>query len=546
MDPRPGLLARIMLAIAPRWALRRERARVAVRELRRYDGASTGRRTSGWNRRGSDANAAAAAAKKPLRDMARDLVRNNAWAARALSVIVNNTVGWGITANARGPEAPAAMAGWLPWAGSTECDYDGRLTFAGLQRLVMATVVVSGSALVVRRYVGGVLKIQVLEPDYLDPLHDGVYSDAGGLTVQGVEFDRHGRRVAYWLFDEHPGSATMTGRSFTSRRVPASEVIHVFDVARPGQADGVSWFAPVMVKLADHGDWTDAVLMRQKIASCFAVFVGDIDGTSPTMGKATTDPLIDELEPGMIKYLKPGQSITFATPPAEGGNATLDKAIMQAVAAGMRITYEDQTGDYSQSNFSNARMARISHWANVHDWQWNTIIPQFCEGVWRWKVEDGRRLGMLSDAPIPAMWVPPSMPMIEPDKEGLAYARNVRAGVQTLDEMIMERGNDPAAHLAAIAASNARLDELGIVLDCDPRTTTQSGQAQRPAKPAASESDAALSLSGGQVTSALETIVRAVEAGELPRGSAVTMVQSFFRLSRETADALLSTVVGSH
>lgn len=68
--------------------------------------------------------------------------------------------------------------------------------------------------------------------------------------------------------------------------------------------------------------------------------------------------------------------------------------------------------------------------------------------------------------------------MLEPDKEGLAYQRLVRAGAMTIPQMLRELGYDPDAHLAEIAETNKKLDELGIVLDSDPRKTNTSGGMQ--------------------------------------------------------------------
>jgi hypothetical protein len=36
-------------------------------------------------------------------------------------------------------------------------------------------------------------------------------------------------------------------------------------------------------------------------------------------------------------------------------------------------------------------------------------------------------------------WTAPALPMLEPDKEGLAYCRNIRAGVQTLQVIGLDR-----------------------------------------------------------------------------------------------------------
>ena len=62
-------------------------------------------------------------------------------------------------------------------------------------------------------------------------------------------------------------------------------------------------------------------------------------------------------------------------------------------------------------------MSRIAHWQNVSKWRWHTLIPQFCDGVWRWFMDDGVKVGLLREIPR-VEWTPPPMPMIEPDKEG--------------------------------------------------------------------------------------------------------------------------------
>ena len=80
---KPNALDRAIGWVFPAWAARRARDRLVARHYERlvarhYESASVGRRTDGWSRRGTDANAAASgAALFYLRAQARDLVRNN-------------------------------------------------------------------------------------------------------------------------------------------------------------------------------------------------------------------------------------------------------------------------------------------------------------------------------------------------------------------------------------------------------------------------------------------------------------------------------------
>lgn len=494
---RPTWFDRFLSHIAPKWARNRVYARASMAALTRtYDAATTGRRTSGWPRSISDANSAAQAALAPLRELSRDLRRNNGWARRAIEVIVNNTIGWGISAKpvAQSEEvAKRAAEIWKQWAGTTACDYDGRLNFAGLEALAMATVAESGEALVILRRAKSSdnlpvpLRIRVLEPDYIDTTRDGqVGATAESVIIQGIETDGKGRRVAYWLFKQHPGATQLVAgqhNPFVSERVLAEQVLHVFRSDRAGQMRGVPWLASAIAKLNDFDDYDDARLIQQRIASCFGVIVTDMDGTNdPLAEQDADDENLETLEPGMVKTISPGKSIKVLTPPSTTGHSDYTTTSLQRIAASVGITYEEMAQDYSRVNFSSARMARLSHWQNVFKWRAHTIIPQFCDPVWDWVMQMAAGLERWPEVPT-ALWTAPPMPMLEPDKEGLAITRLVRAGAWSYPDAIRKMGNDPEAHMLEIAASNKRLDELGIVLDSDPRRTSIAGLYQPPQAP---------------------------------------------------------------
>ncbi len=491
-------LDRVLIAIAPEWGLRRVRARATAKLLaRHYEAAQGGRRTSGWQRFTTDANSANGPALTALRELSRDLLRNNGWAQNGVSTIVNNTVGWGITAK---PLAVAARAAaiWKGWADKKSCDFDGQLNFYGLQALAMRTLVESGEVLILKQPAATVdglsvpLRIQVLEPDYIDTTRSAALGLDGTTTIDGVEFDKQGRRVAYWLYTSHPGGMRLGTKGFASVRTPADRVLHIYRVDRPGQVRGVAWLASAIAKLNDLDDFEDAELMKQKVAACFAGFVSDMDGTGPPTGLDGTDEdgsALDQLEPGHLAYLPPGKQITFAQPPnvIDGAFST---RVLRRIAASLGVTYEDLTSDYSNVNFSSARMAQISHWARVRVWRWQTLIPGFCDGVWAWVMGLAAELEGWPEVP-GAEWSAPPMPILEPDKIGLAYQRMIRNGLMTWPQAVRELGEDPAAQLVEIEATNKELDRRGIVLDSDPRRMTASGQQQSGGTgPAAAKPDA--------------------------------------------------------
>jgi len=475
---------RAISVLSPQTALRRMRARAAFEIMRRhYEGAAVGRRTQGWNRHSSDANAATGPYVGRLRDVARDLVRNNPYAASALNTIVNQTVGWGLVAKPATPN-PRAKAAWDAWANTTACDADGRSDFAGLQKIVTRAMAQDGEVLVrrrIRRPEDGLpipLQIQVLEADFLDTSKHGITLPNGGRIVYGIEFDPIGRRAAYWLFPTHPGSDAWT--TTASVRIPAEGVLHIYELNRPGAARGASWFGPIVLRMKDFDDFEDATLMKQKIAACLAVITSDVDGSAPPLGAAddTTSPGVDTLSPGSIINATPGRSVTVVDPPTVGEYADYTAASLRSQAAGIGVAYEDFAGDYTDLPFSAAKMSRERIWSHIEDRRWRTLVPLFCDPVWAWAMELAGVMGLTGDQVPVARWTAQPKPMIEPDKEGLAYQRNIRTGLMSLTEALRELGYDPDEVFAEMADVNALLDRLGLRLDSDGRYMTQAGQLQ--------------------------------------------------------------------
>ncbi len=504
-SPAPNWLDRAIGFVAPRASLQRARARMAMNNLaglqRHYEAAAAGRRTSGWRRSSADANGAIGPALGLLRDQARDLVRNNPYAESAISTIADHAVGWGLTAKTK-PKNLNVETAWKEWAETTLCDADGVCDFYGLQKLVMRTVVEAGEVLVRRRFrrvddgFPVPMQIQVLDPDFIDTGKNVVRTAQGGSITQGIERDAIGRRVAYWLFQDHPGGNTGIGLG-GSVPVAAQNVRHIFRPTRAGQLRALTWLAPIILRLRDFDEFEDATLMKQKIAACLAVITSDPDGSGSPLGEAGAGtspeaPEVDQIEPGAILNIRPGRSVEVVQPPQVREYGDYARTQLRAIATGIGVTYEDLTGDYADMPFSAARMSRIRHWARVEDWRWRILIPQMCEPVFGWWLEAALIMNRVTDTEsLNVEWTGSPAPLVDPVNEGLAFQRNVRAGIQSLPDAIRERGYDPTDLMQEIQDSNADLDRRGILLDSDPRNMTQAGQLQGKAAAAAKPETAA-------------------------------------------------------
>ncbi|BAK75811.1 phage portal protein, lambda family [Pseudogulbenkiania sp. NH8B] len=456
---------------SPMAGVRRWQARQALEHVRAYEGAKKGRRTAGWNTPGTSANAENLMALPTLRNRSHDLVRNNPWCKKALETWVGDAIGAGIRLGIS--KGHAAGKGWLAWAETTACDADGLSDLYGLQALAGRCMWESGAVIIRRRWrrtsdgLPVPFQVQVLEPDYLD--HDKTEETKTGYILGGVEFDKLGRRVAYWLFDQHPGEASRYGRVLQSRRVPADDVIYAFKRLRPGQIHGVPELAPVILRARDLDDYEDAELTRKKVEACFSVFVTSEGGAGSGVGDVGQDAKgrpTERVAPGMIKRLLPGESVTFGQPTATAGYADYVRAGHRALAAGAGQTYEQLSGDLSQVNYSSLRGGMLPYRRSIEAWQWLCFVPMVCQRIVGWYNEAADLVGK---RPIPTgtEWSVPKLEWTDPVKDMKGELLKVAAGVQSFSELQRRLGNQPETVLAELTADWERLREAGIPISLD-------------------------------------------------------------------------------
>lgn len=487
-DPRQTWLDRSISWLSPQWGLRRARARAAAEVLLSYEAARTDRHTSGWITTDSGANAEIGPALARLRQRSRDLIRNNAYATNALDELAGQAVGTGIRANAVAMDGNARLAkqindAWNIWV--EECDADGQLDFYGLQDLAVRTVIESGECLVRlrRRFADDgyriPMQIQILEPDYLDT--GKTEETKTGRIIQGVEFDLLGRRIAYWLYPDHPGdiSAGYSRANMASRRIPADSILHIYRKKRQ-QVRGVPWLAPVIVTMRDLDEYSEAELVRKKIEACFAAFITQPEGTEPVPIGATESSsegqMEETLEPGMIRYLRQGEDVKFAVPSGTGeGYRDFMRDYQTKMAVGIGLTYEQMTGDLSNVNYSSYRAGMLSFRTRMDQFRWLCFIPMFCTPVRRWFIDTAFAAGMISAREYATEWSPPTYGSVDPEKDARAVLLKIRQGIKTWPQAVGEEGYDPDEQIAAIQEANRKLDQAGIILDCDPRQRTSSG-----------------------------------------------------------------------
>ena len=114
------------------------------------------------------------------------------------------------------------------------------------------------------------------------------------------------------------------------------------------------------------------------------------------------------------------------------------------------------------------------------------IIPQLCRRVWRDFAREAIT-NFLIPAPdfavnprgyLKAKWIAPGWPYVNPLQEAQANIAEVRAGLNSRENVVGSKGFDINELDDQIATDNERADTLGLKFDSDARTTNKSGAVQ--------------------------------------------------------------------
>ena len=436
----------------------------------KYDAAGSGRRMQGWNPPNSGPNTAITGLEK-IRTRSRDTSRNSWSGEAAVQRWTTNLIGVGITPLIQGlpnrERKKELNSLWLRW--TRYADADGALDFYGMQTLAVRAWLESGEVFMRRRprRLDGdfevPVQIQLIESDYVPLLDTDTYPGLikGNRIRSGIEINQYGRKVAYWVYRDHPGDTSRgvisidTGKLI---RVPAEEMRHIFEPKRPGQLRGVSMLAPMLAALRGVDDYVDAVLERQKLANLFVATIkrslpenwdGELDEETglPKFYDSNGTQLVG-LEPGIQQTLLPGEEMTFSNPP-EAGTTYSDylRTSHLGTAAGAGMPYELLSGDIKDVSDRTLRVMINEFRRLAEQRQWQLVIPQMCQPAREWFADAAALAGLVGLGELNTVkdvkWSPHGWQHIHPVQDPQGKQMEVEAGFRSRASVIGERGDDP-------------------------------------------------------------------------------------------------------
>jgi capsid protein len=467
-------------SVAPGWAASRAYHRLLING---YE-AATPSRTHKASREHRAANNVMASAGRSLREQARWLDENHDIVIGLLDKMEERIVG---SKGIQIEPQPRSVSGevltdlaeelrrrWGAW--SLKPEVTGTFTRPQMERIVLRSWLRDGD--VFGKHIRGAVPnykhltktpyaIELLEADFVPDQ----MNDTGKNIVQGVQLNGWRRPVAYNVLLDHPGEAT--GIRFTTKAIPAENMMHLALRKRLHQVRGVSLLHGIITRLSDLKDVEEAERVAARISACLAFYIkkGDAESyQSPADGTAQA-PRTLNIAPGMtFDDLRPGEEV---------GTIQSNRSNYSSIA-------RDYDGSYSSQR--QELVEGFEGYAVLQD----EFVAMWSRPVYRAWLE----MELLTDLQLPAdldrtslmdaVYLAPVMPWIDPAKESEGWKAQIRGGAATETEWIRARGRHPdEVHRQRVQELKFNRDN-GIVTDTDPandsgaNTNDQGKQATQP------------------------------------------------------------------
>ena len=378
---------------------------VPLRESLSYNGggAGFGGQMAEWLPPSQSADAALLPALRLGNARADDLVRNNGIAANAVALHKDHIVGhmflisyrpnwrWlGMRETAAKSFVDEVEAAWSEYAEGMfgEIDVEGKRTFTEFIREGVGVHAFNGEIFVQPVWDTESTQLfrtrfKAVSPKRVDTPGHGI---GNRFLRAGVEVDRYGRAVAYHICeDDFPRSGS--GRwERIPRELPTGRpaMLHIFEPVEDGQTRGANQFYSVMERLKMLDSLQATQLQSAIVKAMYAATIEselDTEKAFEYIAGAPQgqkdNPLINILDKfstwydtnivtlGGVKipHLFPGDDLKLQTAQdSDNGFSALEQALLRYIAAGLGVSYEQLSRDYSKVSYSSARASANESW----------------------------------------------------------------------------------------------------------------------------------------------------------------------------------------
>jgi lambda family phage portal protein len=243
----------------------------------------------------------------------------------------------------------------------------------------------------------------------------------------------------------------------------------------------------------DLGEYQDYEMIGAKLAAAFGVFIKSpfsdpYQASGYTQTAGNDDSKLEYIEPGRIERLLPGEEVQVADHQRPGQTYhPFVQTTLRSGAAGIGLSYESFSGDYSNSTYSSARSALLEERRKYRKIQ-KTVCDQFNTPTWQKFIAYSAMSGLL---PVPSggyssapsrywsvTWECPGWEWVDPMKDSAAAEKELSIGVTTRSRILAAKGQSVDDVFQQLAREQRLADELGIDITPEKKvaaTTDQGG-----------------------------------------------------------------------
>lgn len=473
-----------------------ERVRAAVRA---YAAAKLNRTTADWIMSPMSADAEIKLGMWAVRARARDLEINNDYVKGYLRACKRNIVGhrgfvlqmkiqdpdgtWDTYAN------DAIENAFADWSRRRYCTLSGKYTFRHVQELVLNTVKRDGEAFV--RMVRGAnlgpygFALQLIEPDHVDETYNDLLPN-GNIVRMGIEIDENRRPIAFFVKKFRPELEMYGGTAYSRgpyNKIPASDMIHVYDPDRFDQTRALSQLSQSMIRLHHLQGYEEAAVINARASACkmgFFTTAPEDPGADWTGEKDEEGNLIDEASPGTFFDLG-SRKFTPYDPkyPAEQHDPFI-KSNLRGISAGLGISYANVSQDLSETSYASGRTGLLEEreeWKKQQTWFTEAFLIPVFEG---W-LDMTLTMGAVN-LPYSKMekfnrptWVGRRWAWVDPEKDTNASNKAIAACTKAPSAVMSEAGDDIEDVYQRIARDRKLAKKYGL----DPDYGTKAAEAAK-------------------------------------------------------------------
>lgn len=472
---------------------------------------------------------------KPMADArAEDMVRNDGYTQGFVNTLRDSIVGHAYRLNLTpafsvlSRYSPAFDEAWaeeyqeaveetfnlVAESQSNWLDASRRLTFTGLVRLGIASWGQYGEILSSAEWIREVDRpfstaVMLVSPARLS--NPNGTSDTQRLR-RGVVRDLRGRALSYWIRNAHPGDMTANADLWTWSEYRAEkpwgrkQILHILETAVPDQTRAVADMVATLRHMRMTKTYQDIVLQNAVVNATFAAAIeselpGELitammggttgaDGYTGALGtylgglasylSGANNVHLDGVK---IPHLYPGTKLNVQKAGTPGGVGTnFEVSLLRHIAAGLGLSYEEFSRDYSQTNYSSAKAA-IAQTEKTMNSRKKFIADRFASDIFTLWLEEQFSADWIplprgvsrevfyepfaKDAFTKATWIGAGRGQIDEMKETQAAVLRIKSGLSTVEAETAVLGGDWRANYRQLAREQRMAKSLGLNITFD-------------------------------------------------------------------------------